>query len=67
MKANKGDWVIVHAHLAGEPTRRELILDVHGRDGEPPYVVQWDDGHESTYFPASDAVIEQHAPSGPHG
>lgn len=67
MKANKGDWVIVHAHLAGEPTRRALILDVHGRDGEPPYVVQWDDGHESTYFPASDAVIEQHAPSGPRG
>ncbi|MER6812681.1 DUF1918 domain-containing protein [Spirillospora sp. NPDC000708] len=67
MKANKGDWVIVHGHLAGEPTRRALILDVHGRDGEPPYVVQWDDGHESTYFPASDAVIERHAPSGSHG
>ncbi|MEU9020376.1 DUF1918 domain-containing protein [Actinomadura sp. NPDC048394] len=67
MKASKGDWVIVRGHLVGEPTRKALILDVLGHDGEPPYVVRWDDGHESTYYPASDAVIEQHAPSGSHG
>ncbi|MFB4298513.1 DUF1918 domain-containing protein [Actinomadura sp. NTSP31] len=63
MKANRGDWVIVHGHRVGEPTRKAVVLEVHGRDGEPPYVVEWDDGHRGTYYPASDAVIERHAPS----
>lgn len=60
MKANKGDWVIVRGHQVGEPDRKALITEVHGKDGEPPYVVEWDDGHTSTFYPSSDAVIEQH-------
>lgn len=26
------------------PTRRGAVLEVHGADGEPPWVVAWDDG-----------------------
>ncbi|WP_067461240.1 DUF1918 domain-containing protein [Actinomadura macra] len=64
MKARTGDWVIVRGHQVGDPDRKAMIIEVHGRDGAPPYVVQWDDGHESTFFPAADAVIEAHdAPS----
>lgn len=41
------------------PLRDAEILEVHGADGEPPYLVRWsDDGHEGLMFPASDATIE---------
>lgn len=67
MKANTGDWVVVQGHQVGEPERKALILEVHGEYGAPPYVVEWDDGHISTFFPASDAVIEQHPATRPPG
>lgn len=67
MKANIGDWVIVRGHLVGEPDRKALIHEVHGHNGAPPYVVEWDDGHVSTFFPSSDAVIEQHPAARPPG
>lgn len=60
MKANEGDWVIVRGRQVGEPDRKALITEVHGRDGAPPYVLEWDDGHTSTFYPSSDAVIERH-------
>jgi hypothetical protein len=34
------------------------IVEVHGKAGEPPYVVRFDDGHTSLIFPGPDAVIE---------
>jgi len=30
---------------------------VHGHDGEPPYLVRWDDGHEGLFFPGPDARL----------
>jgi len=33
---------------------------VHGEDGAPPYLVRWSDGHQSVFFPSSDAVVEHH-------
>ena len=35
------------------------ILELHGEDGGPPWLVRWgDDGHEGLFFPGSDAMIE---------
>jgi hypothetical protein len=31
---------------------------VHGTQGEPPYLVKFDDGHTRLIFPGPDAVIE---------
>lgn len=62
MRASAGDRLVIHGHHVGEPDRRAEILEVHGREGAPPYLVRWDDGHESTFFPASDATVE-HRPS----
>ncbi|GGQ11171.1 hypothetical protein BKA00_005146 [Actinomadura coerulea] len=62
MRASEGDRLIVHGHHVGEAARRAEILEVHGRDGAPPYLVRWDDGHESTFFPSSDSTIE-HQPA----
>ena len=29
-------------------------------DGGPPYLVRWDDGHESLSFPGSDSTVEHY-------
>ena len=59
MKAAVGDRLIIKGHRVGEPDRDAEILDVRGPNGAPPYIVRWeDDGHESMFFPGSDAMLE---------
>ncbi len=58
MKAKVGDKIVIEGHHLGEPRREAVVLDVRGPDGEPPYVVRWeDDGHEGLFFPGSDASV----------
>lgn len=47
------------------PRRQAVILEVHGDDGAPPYVVRWSDGSEGAVFPGPDARIEP-ATAGPN-
>lgn len=59
MRASVGDRIIVRGHKVGDRDRDGEILEVHGEDGAPPYVVQWaSDGHESTFYPGTDAMIQ---------
>jgi hypothetical protein len=59
MKAQVGDMLVVCGHRVGEPDRTGEVVEVRGEDGEPPYVVRWDDtGHEGLYFPGSDAHVQ---------
>ena len=38
--------------------RRGLVLDVEGPDGNPPFLVRWEDnGHEGLIFPGPDAHV----------
>jgi hypothetical protein len=57
-KASPGDRVIIHGHHQGEHARDGEILEVQGEDGAPPYLVRWDDGHESSVYPGSDLLIQ---------
>jgi hypothetical protein len=58
MKATVGDQIVIKGHHVGEPDRDAEILEVHGDNGGPPYVVRWaDDGHEGLFFPGPDASI----------
>lgn len=57
MKASVGDRLVVRATHVDGPTRDGEVLEVHGEDGAPPYVVRWSDGHEGLYFPGSDAAV----------
>jgi hypothetical protein len=58
MKAKVGDRIVVRGHHLGEPDKDAEVLEVHGADGVPPYVVRWsDDGHEGLYFPGTDAAV----------
>ena len=58
MHASVGERIIVRANHLDEPNRDGEILEVHGPDGGPPYVVRWSDtGHEALFFPGPDSVI----------
>jgi hypothetical protein len=59
MQASVGDRIVVHGHRSGEPDRDGEVLEVRGSDGVPPFLVRWEDtGHETIFFPGSDATIQ---------
>ena len=58
MQASVGDHVRVFSHHVGDPEREGEILEVHGSNGEAPYLVRWSDGHTSTFFPSADSRVE---------
>lgn len=58
MRANVGDRLVIKGHHIGEPERDCEVLEVHGEDGGPPYLVRWDDtGQEGLFFPGPDASV----------
>ena len=61
MRAQVGDELTVKGRHQGDGDRHGEIIKVDGADGAPPYVVRWQDGHESVFFPSSDTEIEHHA------
>lgn len=58
MRAHAGDALLIRGHHVGDQDRQAVIIEVHGSEGEPPYLVRWEDGHESVFFPSCDAVVE---------
>jgi Domain of unknown function (DUF1918) len=64
MNAEVGDTLTVKAVRQGEADRHGKIIEIHGQNGEPPYVVRWQDDHESLFFPSSGTVVEQHPAGG---
>jgi hypothetical protein len=63
MQASVGDEVTVKGRHQGDPERHGEIIEVHGQDGAPPYLVRWRDEHESVFFPSSDCLVEHHPAS----
>lgn len=65
MRAHVGDRLVVQGRRLGEHGREGEIIEVHGPDGTPPYIVRWSDtGHEGLLFPGSDTTVQplrQHA------
>lgn len=57
MHAVVGDTIAVPGRTVGTAGRVGEVVDVRGEDGHPPYVVRWQDGHESTCFPPSEARV----------
>lgn len=56
MKAQVGDRIILAAEHLDQPTRDGKILEVRGKDGGPPYLVEWSDGHTGLIFPGPGSV-----------
>jgi hypothetical protein len=57
MKVKVGDEIVVDAPQTGGATRKGEILEIIERGGIEHYRVRWDDGHESVFFPGSDAHV----------
>lgn len=58
MRANTGDRLLVHGRVVGEHDREAEIVEVLGPDGEPPFRVRFDDGHEAVMSPGPDSVVQ---------
>jgi len=57
LPAEVGDQIQITGHVVGDAPRTAQILEVLGGPGHEHFRVRWEDGHESIYFPAEDAVI----------
>ena len=57
MQADVGDQLVIESRTVDSPRKVGEVLEVHGTDGAPPYVVRWSDGHEGLMFPGADAHI----------
>ncbi len=65
MHATIGDHIMIKGHRIGQPDRDCEVLEVHGTDDGPPYLVRWgDSGHETLFFPGSDATVRSEERSG---
>lgn len=58
MRAEVGDRLHVHGRTVGLPDRVGEIVEVRGPGGSPPYLVRFEDGHESLVFPGPDATVD---------
>jgi RimK family alpha-L-glutamate ligase len=59
LPAEVGDQIQITGHVVGDAPRRAEILEVLGDPGHEHFRVRWEDGHESIYFPADDAMISR--------
>ena len=65
MQAAIGDRLHIRGNCVGTPDKCGEIVEVHGKAGEPPYLVRFDDGHTGLVFPGPDAMVEAKAHDGP--
>ncbi|MGW4648663.1 DUF1918 domain-containing protein [Kitasatospora sp. NPDC004289] len=57
MHATAGDHLVMHGRAVGMKDREGEILEVRGTQGEPPYLVHFEDGHEGLVYPGSDCTV----------
>ncbi len=58
MRATIGDRICIRGKQVESPDRHGEVVEVRGQDGAPPYLVRFDDGHETLVYPGTDTVIE---------
>ena len=58
MKAHLGDRIIIRGRTVESSDRHGAIIEIRGAAGGPPYVVRFDNGHESVVHPGPDFTIE---------
>ena len=59
MRAKPGDVIVIDSVHTNETTRRGIVVDVRETGGVEHYVVRWDDGRETTFYPGSTAHTVQ--------
>lgn len=63
MQATVGDRLHTHSRSVGMTDQLGEIIEVRGSEGQPPYLVRFEDGHEGLVYPGPDTVIERQQPS----
>ena len=53
---------MIRGRNVGSPDRHGEVIEVKGESGAPPYLVRFDNGHETIVFPGPDVVIEHVEP-----
>jgi Domain of unknown function (DUF1918) len=57
MRAEVSDELAVRGRHVGDADRTGVIIEIHGYGGTPPYLVRWEDGHESVFSLSSDTLV----------
>ena len=57
MRAEVGDELGVRGRHVGDADRAGVVMEIHGHSGTPPYLVRWEDSHESLFTPSSDTHV----------
>lgn len=57
MQAHVGDRLVIESKTDTTHRKEGEVIEVRGADGQPPYVVKWEDGHEGLIFPGPDAHV----------
>ena len=58
MHAKTGDRLLMHGRTVGHGDHAVEIVEVLGTNGEPPYRVRAEDGHETIMSPGPDCVVQ---------
>ena len=59
MEAQVGDRIKIESNRAGGGQRSGEIVEIITGPAGNCYRIRWDDGHETSFFPSSDASVEQ--------
>ncbi|MFI8829338.1 DUF1918 domain-containing protein [Streptomyces sp. NPDC053431] len=62
MRVNEGDVLRFPGRKVGSAGHRVRVVEVLGPEGEPPYRVRYDDGHESEVFPGPGCTVDSSVP-----
>jgi hypothetical protein len=57
MQAQVGARLLFHGKKVGSADHTAEVIEVRGVNGAPPYVVRFDDGHETLIFPGTDCQV----------
>ena len=63
MDAKVGDELVIDGLHTGDPPREGEIMEVLERGGVVHYRVRWDDGHETLFYPGSNAHVVRLGPT----
>ncbi|ALC24269.1 DUF1918 domain-containing protein [Streptomyces pristinaespiralis] len=60
MQASVGDTLLVHGRTVGQHDKVAEVVEVLGSEGNPPFRVRFEDGHEALLSPGPDTVVRHH-------
>jgi hypothetical protein len=58
MQATVGDQLLVHGRIVGQHDKVAEVIEVLGQQGNPPYRVRFEDGHEALMSPGPDCEVK---------